>query len=56
MVMCDNNVGVAKRIDLEDISEDIARLVKQLDREVEGDIRVDDVRTIETKLKKIVAS
>lgn len=34
--MCSNNVGVAKRLDLESISEDIAKLVKELDKEVEG--------------------
>ena len=33
--MCDNNVGVAKRIDLESLSKDIADLVKQLGQEVE---------------------
>ena len=27
--MCDNNVGVAKRLDLESISQDIAKLVKK---------------------------
>jgi hypothetical protein len=52
--MCDSNVGVAKRIDLENISKDIAELVKQLDKEVEGDIQVRDVKKIEEKLKKIV--
>jgi hypothetical protein len=48
--MCDNNLGVAKRLDLESMSEDIAELVKQLDREVERDVQVRDLRQIETKL------
>jgi hypothetical protein len=54
--MCDNNVGVAKRLDLESISKDIADLVRQLDKEVEGDIQVRDVKKIEAKLQKIIKS
>jgi hypothetical protein len=38
--MCTGNVGVARRIDLESISEDIAKLVKELDNEVEGEVKV----------------
>jgi hypothetical protein len=53
--MCNSNVGVVKRIDLESISKDITELVKQLDKEIEGDIRVSDVRKVEEKLKKIIA-
>jgi hypothetical protein len=53
--MCDNNVGVAKRLDLESISKDIAELVKELDNEVEGKIEVRKVKKIETKLQKLVA-
>jgi hypothetical protein len=52
--MCSNNVGVAKRIDLESISEDLAELIKRLGREVEGSIEVEEVRKIENKLKKLV--
>jgi hypothetical protein len=52
--MCDSNVGVARRIDLESISKDIADLVKQLDNEVKGDIKVRDIRKIEAKLQKII--
>jgi hypothetical protein len=52
--MCNSNVGVAKRIDIESISKDIADLVKQLDEEVEGEIKVSDVRKIEQKLKRII--
>ncbi|WP_441279867.1 hypothetical protein [Bradyrhizobium sp. 63_E2_N1_3] len=52
--MCDSNVGVAKRLDLESISEDIADLVKQLDKKVEGEISVDELKKIEKKLHDIV--
>ena len=52
--MCSNNVGVAKRIDLESISEDIARLVTQLGDEVEGEFQVDDLKNIKNKLRKII--
>jgi hypothetical protein len=53
--MCDSNVGVAKRIELESISKDLQKLIKQLDDEVEGKIQVLDIRKIEKKLSKIVA-
>jgi hypothetical protein len=52
--MCTNNVGVARRIDLESISEDLAALIRQLGHEVEGAIEVAEVRKIETKLKRLV--
>ena len=52
--MCKNNVGVAKRIDLESISTDIADLVKQLDNEVEGDVQVHDLKKIEAKIQKLM--
>ena len=52
--MCDHNQGVAKRIDLESISKDIADLMEQLKSEVEGNIRVSDVKRVEQKLKKIL--
>ena len=52
--MCDNNVGVAKRLDLESISEDIAKLVKQLDKEVEGKVPVRDLKKVEAKVQKII--
>jgi len=54
--MCDSKVGVAKRLDLESISKDIADLVKQLDKEVEGDVQVRDLKKIEAKLQKIIKS
>ncbi len=52
--MCTGNVGVARRIDLESISEDIARLVKELDNEVEGEVKVHELKNIGAKLDKIV--
>jgi len=52
--MCDNNVGVAKRLDLESISKDIAELVKQLDKKVEGPVKVQHLKTIEGKVQKII--
>lgn len=55
-VMCDNNVGVAKRLDLESISQDIAKLVKELDKEVEGKVQVSDLKKIEAKVHKIIAA
>src|SRR5271166_1931227 len=54
VVMCSNNVGVAKRLDLESISEDIANLVKQLDKEVEGEVQVRDLKNVSTKIEKII--
>jgi hypothetical protein len=51
--MCDT-VGVAKRVDLESISEDIAKLVKQLGSEVEGDVQASELKKIETKVQKII--
>jgi hypothetical protein len=52
--MCDNNVGVARRIDLESVSEDIAALVKQLEKKAEGPVKVHDLKAIETKVQKII--
>jgi hypothetical protein len=54
--MCDNNVGVAKRLDLENISKDIAELVKQLDKKVEGPVQVRELKNIEAKVQKIIKS
>jgi hypothetical protein len=51
--MC-TTVGVAKRIDLESLSEDIASLVRQLGEEVEGEVQVDDLKNIGNKLEKII--
>jgi hypothetical protein len=47
-------VGVCKRIDLESLSDDIARLIAQLGEEAEGRVEGDDLRKIESKIEKIV--
>jgi hypothetical protein len=55
--MCDNNVGVAKRIEVERISKEIAELVKALDEEVNGDdvnIPVQKVKKVKEKLDKMI--
>jgi hypothetical protein len=52
--MCTGNVGVARRIDLESISEDIAKLVKELDNQVAGEVKVNELKKIDTKLQKII--
>ena len=52
--MCSNNVGVVKRLDLESISEDVAKLVKQLEKEIEGDVQVSELKRIEAKVQKII--
>jgi hypothetical protein len=54
--MCDNNVGVAKRLDLESISKDIAELVKKIGNEVEGPVQVQDLKKVESKVQKILKS
>ena len=51
---CDKIVGVTKRIDLESVSDDLARLVRQLGEEVEGEVQVDDLKNIENKLEEII--
>ena len=53
--MCDQNVGVAKRIDVEAISKEIADLVKELDKEAKVKIPVHEVKKIQKKLEKLVA-
>lgn len=50
--MCDSNVGVARRIDLEKISKEIADLVKNIDEEV--NVSVDDIRRIAKNLEMLV--
>ena len=51
---CDEHRGVTRRIDLESLSDDIQRLVKQLGEEVEGEVQVDDLKNIKKKLEKII--
>jgi hypothetical protein len=55
--MCDNNVGVVKRLDLEHISKEMADLIKKLDSEVksgEVNVPVQDVKKIAKRLGSIV--
>jgi hypothetical protein len=54
--MCDNNVGVAKRLDLDSLSQDIANLVRQLGKEIEGDVQVRDLKKVEAKVHQILKS
>ena len=51
--MCDQNVGVAKRLDIEKISKDVADLMKGLDNEVK--LEVKKVKKIQDNLGKLVA-
>jgi hypothetical protein len=50
--MCTNNVGVAKRLDLEKISKQVADLVKELDDEVKVD--VSEVKKIQQELERVI--
>ena len=52
--MC-KEVGVVKRLDLEIISKDISELVKQLGKEVEGDVKGSDLKKIDEKFHKLIA-
>lgn len=55
--MCTNNVGVARRIDVEHISKEIADLIKSLDKEVKGEevqLPVDKVKKIARDIEKLV--
>jgi hypothetical protein len=48
------SMGVAKSVDLESISKDIAELVKQLDKKVEGPIDVGVLKRVQAKIQKIM--
>ena len=50
--MCTNNVGVAKRIEVEKISKEISDLVKEL--ETEAHRKEDDVNISVQKVKHVV--
>jgi hypothetical protein len=55
--MCDNNVGVAKRLDLEHISKEMADLIEKLNKDVksgEVNVPVQDVKKITKKLEGII--
>ena len=55
--MCDDKVGVAKRIDVERISKEVAELVKALDKEVgeNVDVPVPHVRRVTKGLESIIS-
>ncbi len=48
------STGVAKAIDMESISKDIAELVKQLDKKVEGPIDVSILKRAQAKIEKML--
>ena len=48
------STGVAKAVDMESISKDIAELVKQLDKKVEGPIDVRVLERAQAKIQKIM--
>ena len=50
--MCNETVGVVKRIDLENVSQKVANLVHKLDEEVS--VNVKEVKEIEQSLRKLV--
>ena len=52
--MCDSNVGVAKRLDLENISKELSGLVQELDKEVEVDVNVEKIEKVRKALKKAI--
>jgi len=56
--MCTNNVGVVKRLEVEQISKEIADLVKALEEEMihgeDVDIPVQKVKHVRERLGKII--
>jgi len=50
--MCDANVGVAKRMDLDKISKEVADLVKGIDEEVS--VEVSDIKRIQRELEDVI--
>jgi hypothetical protein len=50
--MCDNNVGVAKRVDLEKVSKNVAKLIKSLDEEIPVQVR--EVKRIQEELDHLI--
>jgi hypothetical protein len=56
-MMCTNNVGVVRRMDVENISRELTDLIKTLDKEVKGEevsLPVAKVKNIAKKLERIV--
>jgi hypothetical protein len=50
--MCDQNVGVAKRLDIDKLSKDIAALAKGLEKEVK--VNVSDIKSIQAELERLI--
>jgi hypothetical protein len=48
------STGVAKSLDIESISKDVAKLVKQLDKKVEGPVDVRVLQRMQAKIQKII--
>ena len=48
------STGVAKTVDIQSISNDIAELVRQLDKKVEGPIDVRVLERVQAKIQKIM--
>jgi hypothetical protein len=56
-IMCSNHVGVARRIDVENISKELTDLIKTLDKEVKGEevnLPVAKVKKIAKDLERII--
>ena len=56
--MCQNNVGVARQIDVKKVSADLAEFIKGLEREVHGDhveIQVEAVHKLKKGLDQLIA-
>jgi hypothetical protein len=48
------STGVAKTVDIESISKDVAELIKQLDKKVEGPIDVRILKGMQVKIQKLL--
>jgi hypothetical protein len=55
--MCDNNVEVARRIEVTEISKEIAELIKTLEGEIHGEevnIPVQQTKKVASSLEKLI--
>jgi hypothetical protein len=48
------DTGVAKAIDIESLSKDVAELVKELDKKVEGPIDARVLKRMQAKIQKLL--
>jgi hypothetical protein len=48
------STGVAKAIDIESLSKDVAELVKELDKKVEGPVEVRVLKRMQAKIEKLL--